>query len=227
MGVIEKLKLEWQETVALFSMQRMVLIALGTAALSFGIYNIHQQSGVSEGGVLGAILLLHHWFRLPSSFVSPLLDLLCYVFAFKYLGKNFIKLSLFSSISLASFFRLWELSAPVLPNYADAPLMAAILGGLFVGVGVGIIVRQGGSSGGDDALALVISKLFHIRISKAYLTTDLTVLLLSLSYISWQKIIFSLITVTLSSYLIDFIKSFSFAKSTAVSKVSVSKVRKD
>ena len=43
----------------------------------------------------------------------------------------------------------------MLPDLSGHPLIAAILGGLFVGVGVGLIVRQGGSSGGDDALALV------------------------------------------------------------------------
>lgn len=72
-----------------------------------------------------------------------------------------------------------------------------------MGAGVGIIVRQGGSSGGDDALALAISRISHCRLSKAYLFTDITVLLLSLSYIPLQRIAFSLITVTVSSLLID------------------------
>ena len=63
------------------------------------------------------------------------------------------------------------------------PLVASILGGMFVGIGVGIIVRQGGSSGGDDALALVINKLTVWKLSASYLFTDLVVLGASLSYI--------------------------------------------
>ena len=78
-----------------------------------------------------------------------------------------------------------------------------MLGALFVGVGVGLIVRQGGSSGGDDALALSIAKAVKCRISYAYLFTDLTVLTLSLSYIPFKRIAYSLITVTLSSWIID------------------------
>ena len=73
----------------------------------------------------------------------------------------------------------------------------------FVGVGVGIVVKEGGAAGGDDALALVISKVGKIRISKAYLFTDLTVLTLSLTYIPFGKIFYSLISVTLSSWIID------------------------
>ena len=86
------------------------------------------------------------------------------------------------------------------------PAVGALLGGVFVGVGVGLIVRQGGSSGGDDALALVIHKLTGWRLSRAYLFTDLTVLFASLSYIPFRRIAFSLVTVTVSSLLIDFIK---------------------
>ena len=90
--------------------------------------------------------------------------------------------------------------------YVEKAVLAVLLGGVFVGVGVGLIVRQGGSSGGDDALALVIHKLTGWRLSRAYLFTDLTVLFASLSYIPFRRIAFSLVTVTVSSLLIDFIQ---------------------
>lgn len=189
-----------------------MLILLGTGILSFGIYNIHSQASITEGGVLGGILLINHWFGVSPSIISPILDIICYVFAFKYLGKNFIKVSIISSLSLAGFFRIWESFPPMLPNLSSQPIIAAILGGLFVGIGVGIIVRQGGSSGGDDALALAISKITKMRLSSAYLFTDISVLLLSLSYIPLKKIAFSLITVTISSFTIDFIEGFNKEK---------------
>ena len=77
---------------------------------------------------------------------------------------------------------------------------------------MGLVVREGGASGGDDALALIISKVSGCRIAKAYLITDLTVLLLSLSYIPWQRIAYSLVTVTLSSFLIDKIQNFRVSR---------------
>ncbi len=100
----------------------------------------------------------------------------------------------------------------MMANLSSQPILAAILGGLFVGIGVGIIVRQGGSSGGDDALALAISKITKMRLSSAYLFTDISVLILSLSYIPLKKIAFSLITVTISSFVIDFIEGFNREK---------------
>lgn len=202
-----------QERRRLFPLPKVLLILAGSAVLSFGIYNIHRQTGITEGGVLGMLLLLNHWVGLSPSILSPILDAVCYTLGFRFLGKDFLKTSIFSTLCFAGFSRLWESFPPVIPDLSPHPLAAAILGGLFVGFGCGLVIRQGGSSGGDDALALVISKLARCRISRAYLATDLTVLLLSLSYIPFQRIAFSLITVTLSSLLIDFVQGAGKGKS--------------
>lgn len=195
-----------EECKSAFTLRRILFILLGTAICSFGIYNVHRQTGVTEGGVLGMILLLNHWLNVSSSVLSVSLDILCYVLASRRLGIRFLIVSGFSSVCLSLFFRLWESFPPVLPNLYDKPLLAAILGALFIGVGVGIVIRNGGSCGGDDALALFISDTTGWRLSHSYLIADLTVLTLSLTYIPFMRIFFSLITVTLSSFIIDFIQ---------------------
>ena len=163
---------------------------------------------ITEGGIIGLVLLINHWLGVPASVASPLLDAASYALAFKFLGWDFLLSAGVASVSLAGFYRIWECLPPMLPDLTPWPLAAALLGGVFVGVGVGLIVRQGGSSGGDDALALVIHKLTGWRLSRAYLFTDLTVLFASLSYIPFRRIAFSLVTVTVSSLLIDFIKEW-------------------
>ena len=55
-----------------FTLARAGLIVLGSAIVSFGLYNIHQQSGITEGGVLGTVLLLHHWLNWPASVITPI-----------------------------------------------------------------------------------------------------------------------------------------------------------
>ena len=183
--------------------KKIILIIMGAMITSFGIHNIHQQCNITEGGVIGLMLLIEHWFHISPAYITPLLDITCYLLAFRFLGGHFIVTSILSTLSVSLFYKVWELFPPMLPNLSDHPLLAAVLGGIFVGVGVGMIVRQGGSSGGDDALALTTSHLTHCRLSFAYLFSDLTVLGLSLTYIPYQRIIFSLITVTISSFLID------------------------
>lgn len=200
------------------TLKKVLLIILGAAVCSFGIHNIHQRTAITEGGVIGMMLLIDRWLGLPPAVITPVLDITCYVLAFRYLGGQFIKISVISTLSISLFYDFWEMFPPMLPDLSAYPLAAAVLGGIFVGVGVGLIVRQGGSSGGDDALALTISHVTHWRLSRAYLFTDLVILVLSLSYIPLQRIFFSLITVTLSSFLIDRVQDMTFHRTSQITQ---------
>ena len=199
--------------------KKIFLIILGAGICTFGIHNIHQRTGITEGGVIGMMLLVERWLGISPSAITSVLDISCYLLAFKYLGGQFIKISMISTLSVSLFYKFWELFPPMLPDLSEYPLAAAVAGGLFVGIGVGIIVRQGGSSGGDDALALTISRVTRWRLSQSYLFTDLVVLGLSLTYIPVFRIAFSLITVTISSFLIDLVQNFGKNKVSETSKV--------
>lgn len=199
--------------------KKILFIIIGAGICTFGIHNIHQRTGITEGGVIGMMLLVERWLGISPSAITSVLDISCYLLAFKYLGGQFIKISMISTFSVSLFYKFWELFPPMLPDLSEYPLAAAIGGGLFVGIGVGIIVRQGGSSGGDDALALTISRVTRWRLSRSYLFTDLVVLGLSLSYIPVFRIAFSLITVTISSFLIDLVQNFGKDKVSETSKI--------
>ena len=188
--------------------KKYLCLFIGVAIVAFGLYNIHSRTNITEGGVLGGILLLENWFGLSPSILNIVLDVSCYILGLYYLGKAFLFKALISTFAFSLFYRLFESIGPILPDLSSYPLIASLLGALFVGLGVGIVIRQGGAVGGDDALALVISKVFHFKISSAYLFTDITVLLLSLTYIPFMRIFYSLITVTISSYLIEKIQKW-------------------
>ena len=198
----------WHKLIEGFTFKKVVLIIIGSMICSFGIHNIHQRTNITEGGIFGLMLLLEHWFNISPAYITPVLDFTCYLIAFRFLGSRFIKTSIFSTLCISAFYKLWEAFPPMLPDLSDHPLIAAILGGIFVGVGVGLVIRQGGSAGGDDALALTISHVSKWHLSSSYLFTDITVLLMSLSYIPLMRIVFSLITVTISSNIIDWIKEY-------------------
>ena len=179
-----------------------LIIVLGACILSFGLYNIHERTGVTEGGVLGMTLLLQHWFALSPAITSPVMDIACYLLAWHFLGNAFAKYAVAASLAFAASHALWEQFPPLLPDLSAFPMAAAILGALFVGLGVGLVVRIGGACGGDDALALTIAHVSRWPISRCYLFTDLAVLLLSLTYIPFARIVYSLVTVTISSVVI-------------------------
>lgn len=185
------------------NMKKYLLIGLGSCILAFGLYNIHYQSGITEGGVLGLILWLKHTFNISPAISGFILDASAFLIGFKFLGLDFIKYSLMATTSFSLFYGFIERFDPTLPSLINYPFAAAIIAGLFVGVGVGIVVRIGGACGGDDSLALTFNKLTKKPIAYFYFASDTLVLLLSLTYISIGKIFFSFITVIISSFVIS------------------------
>ena len=187
-------------------------ILLGAFTLAFGMYNIHSRTVITEGGIWGIELLIDHWFGISPAFTAPFLDGACYLMGVVFLGKEFILKSVVGTLSYSFFYAILELFPPMLPDLNSVPLAAAIVGAIFVGVGAGLVVRQGGACAGDDALALSLSNKLHCKISTAYLSTDITVLLLTLTYIPFSEIFYSLITVLLSGWIIERVQNFKIGK---------------
>ncbi len=183
------------------------LLAFFAAAFqAFGMYNIHALAGVTEGGIFGLILLLEHWLELSPAISSVILNGACYALGWRTMGKRFIGYSLVATAGYSITYAICEQFPPLWPQIAQMPLLAAVAGAMFIGIGAGLCVRVGGATSGDDALAMSLNRLTHIPIERLYLISDLVVLLLSLSYIPLRRIGYSLLTVILSGQLIGLIQ---------------------
>lgn len=179
---------------------------LSSAFLAFGLYNVHSMAGVTEGGVLGLTLLLDYWFGISPAVSGLVLNLLCYALGWKLLGRTFIGYSIVATAGFSIGYRICECFPPLWPGLANLPLLAAVLGAVFVGVGAGLCVRVGGAPGGDDALAMSLSHVTGLKIQWVYLLTDFVVLGLSASYIPWRRLGYSVLTVLLSGQIIGWIQ---------------------
>lgn len=189
-----------------------ILIWLGSAIQAFGLYHVHACSGVTEGGVLGLTLLLEHWLEISPAVSGAILNLICYFIGWRVLGGGFIVNSLISTVGFCGTYRICEQFPQLWPQLYQMPLIAAIVGALFIGIGVGICVRQGAAPGGDDALAMSISHLTGVGIEKVYLVSDLIVLGMSISYIPLTRMCYSLITVVLSGQIIGMVQRLGGSK---------------
>ncbi len=185
--------------------KNIIIVLLGTAILAFGLYNVHSLADITEGGILGLTLLLDHHFSISPAVSSIILNMLCYIFAWRILGADFAVYSAVSGIGFSVFYAIFESFPPIFPNIGNHQLIAALIGAVFVGVGVGLEVRIGAASGGDDALAMAISHITPLKLEAVYLISDITVLALSVTYIPISKLIYSLLTVVLSGQIIGLI----------------------
>lgn len=189
-----------------------LIIFVSSIFLAFGLFNVHSLSGVTEGGVLGATLLLDNWLGITPAITTVILNVICYLIGWKVLGKEFIFYSAFATVFYSISYAVFEAIGPIFPQIATYPILASIVGAIFVGVGTGFCVREGGALSGDDALAMSLSHITHLKIQWIYLISDMTILLLSLTYIPFSKIIYSVLTVVLSGQIIGFIERFQFKK---------------
>lgn len=211
---------EWKEALKNITFKKCAITLLGSFILAFGLYHVHSISGVTEGGVLGATLLLEHWTGISPALTGGIMNVLCYVMGWKLLGKEFIAYSALATAGFSGTYKICEQFPHLWPGLADMPLVAALVGALFVGVGAGLCVRVGGAPSGDDALAMSISHATGWKIQWVYLLSDLIVLVMSLSYIPVRRIGYSLFTVLLSGQLIGFVQNFNRTQETGADCVT-------
>ena len=185
---------------------------LGGCILAFGLYHVHSFAAVTEGGQLGLTLLLQHWFHISPAFSSLVLNIICYGIGWKTMGLPFLFCSAAAALGFSGCFWICEQFPPLWPQLAQLPLLAALLGSVFVGIGVGLCVRAGGAPNGDDGLIMSLSKLTGIKIEFIYLFFDIVVLALSLTYIPLSRILYSVLTASLSSLMIGVIQRLGSKK---------------
>ena len=193
----------------------VALSLLGSAILAFGLYHVHSFSGVTEGGQLGLVLLLQHWFHISPAISTAVINVICYGIGWKTLGKIFIIRSAVATGGFSLIYWIIQQFPPLWPNLAEYPLVAALAGAVFVGVGCGLCVRVGGAACGDDGLAMSISSKLNIKIEYVYFFFDFTILSASLSYIPLRRILYSLLTVMISSKIVGLVQRFQFSKKEA------------
>jgi len=186
--------------------KRYLTAFLASAFQAFGLYNIHALADITEGGVLGATLLLEYWLDISPAISGAVLNAACYALGWRLLGRRFILTSAAAAAGFSLGYGIFQQFPPLFPWLQTRPFVAAVLGALFIGIGAGVCVRAGGATCGDDALAMSLTHVTKIPIQWIYLGSDLTVLLLSCSYLPLKNLMVSLVSVVLSGQLIGWIQ---------------------
>ena len=166
-------------------------IALGCAVLAIGLNLFLVPNRFSSGGVSTLATVLYYTFGLPLSLTTLVFNVLLLAIGFRYLGKTAVVKTIVGVVMLSGFLELtshW-------PVYTEDALMAAIGGGVLVGIGVGLVIRRDASTGGSDFAALILRRFFpHISTARLILIIDCIIIALS-------GIVFRSLTVTMYSII--------------------------
>ena len=178
------------------------IVTIACIVMAFNINYFFLGNKLGQGGVSGLSLILHYLTNIDISYIYLGLNIPLIVVAYIFIGKNFVFKTLFATLVLTIFLKVFgSFRGPI-----DDILMASIFGGGINGIAVGTIFYAGGSSGGTDIIAKIINKHYGIAIGKVLLTIDF--IILSMVAFIFGKVIFmyTLISLLVSAKMIDIIQ---------------------
>ncbi len=190
------------------NLKKLLFIICGSMIYTVGMNMFIVPLGLYSGGVLGIAQIIRSVilfvFNLDTSFdiagiISFVLNLPLVVFAYFKIGKSFIARTLFCVV-LQSFL------LSVIPPYSiiNDVLTSSIIGGIFCGAGIGLLLRNGGSSGGVDIIGMYIAKRTTVSIGKINLIIDAFVYTCALFFIKEpERIIYTFIFAAVTMIAID------------------------
>lgn len=172
-------------------------IVLGSFVLALGVNLFLTPNKISSGGIstIGTILL--HLFDVKMSVTNLALNAVLFLAGFKYLGREAVLKTVIGILALTASLEVTS----YLPTYSEDMLLSTVVGGVLVGLGVGLVVRQNASTGGSDFAALVIRRFLpHVSLATILLVIDCAVIIAA-------GIVFRSVTVTIYSVIAMYISS--------------------
>ena len=188
-----------------------LFIVAGAFILSLGVNMFLVPLNISTGGVSGIGTILFHTVKLPLWITTIAVNAFLFLFGYKTLPRNQI-IKTASGILLLTIFLA---TTQNLPAFTEDIIIASVFGGALAGVGVGLTVLKGASTGGSDFAAMMLHKLVpHVSVANFILIIDLVVIVVSgFIFQNYTLMFYSVIALFISSKVTDYILvSGNFAK---------------
>ena len=191
--------------------KNILFISIGAFIYAFGLNYFTIANQLSEGGFTGIALILNYIFGWSPSLIILLLNIPLFIIGWHRLGKGSMVYTILGT-SLVSFF-LWLTKEFHLP--LDDLLLAALYAGVAIGLGLGIIFRFGGTTGGVDIIARLVYKYFGLSMGRTMFIFDAVVISLSIFQIGKEGAMYTLVAVFIGARVIDFVQEGAYAAKAA------------
>jgi len=191
--------------------KNIFFILLGAAIFSFGLVNFNMQNKLAEGGFTGITLLLYFLFGWNPSYTNLILNIPLFFIGWKMLGRNAFLYTIIGTVGVSIFLWILQRNPVEMPLKSDLTL-AALFAGVFAGIGLGIIFRFGGTTGGVDIIARLAQKFFGWGMGKTMFLFDACVITLSLiTYLNYKEAMYTLVAVFVGARVIDFMQEGAYS----------------
>jgi uncharacterized membrane-anchored protein YitT (DUF2179 family) len=171
---------------------------LGSVITAVGLQFFLLPNHLLDGGVTGLSIIAAKLSGVPLGLFLILLNIPFIILGYKKFGKTFACYSIIGIIALAA------LTLVHVPHgFTDVPILAAIFGGMIVGIGVGIVVRYGGIIDGADTIAVLIDRETIFSVSEAIMVINGFIIMIAGFVFGWEQAMYSLLAYFVAHKAID------------------------
>lgn len=187
-----KLHISWRTALDFL----LVLIGSLIQALAMRLFLVPAQ--LVSGGISGGAQIINAFTGWPIGLMVLIGNIPLFILGWRFLGGP--RFALRTGFAIVSFSVLTDLLVYFIPDQGIThdPVLNALYGGLMLGVGLGVVYRGHGTSGGSDILGRILNFRLGISISQAYLITDTLVVLLGGLAFDWEKALYGLVVIYVS-----------------------------
>jgi uncharacterized membrane-anchored protein YitT (DUF2179 family) len=185
--------------VILKYLKKYMLLLIGSIMYAIGLEEFLVPNNVIDGGVVGVSIMASFLTKLPLSLFIVAFNLPFLYLGYKQIGKNFAFSTIFAVCSLS----FWVGIFHPIPEVTNDLFLAAIFGGITVGIGVGLIIRYGGSLDGTEIVAIILDKRTGFSVGEVVMFMNIFILGCAGLVFSWDKAMYSLVAYFVAFKVID------------------------
>ncbi|MGG1551630.1 YitT family protein [Paenibacillus ferrarius] len=191
-------------------LRRSLFLFIGAVLMSVGLEIFLVPNKIIDGGITGISIIVSYLTQLPIGLFLTLFNLPFLFIGYKLIGKTFALSTLFAILVMSAG---TEILHPVKELTSD-PLLASVFGGIILGVGVGLVIRFGGSLDGTEIVAILVSKKMPFSVGEIVMFFNVFILGSAGFVYSWDRAMYSLIAYFIAYKMIDVtIEGFDESKS--------------
>ena len=191
-----------KKSLFLSILRKFIFLTLGPLIAAYALECFLVPNNIIDGGIVGIGIILAHLTKYNLGLLIFVLNLPFILFAFNKIGKKFV---------FQTFYAIAMLSAGVnifhsVKNVTDDLLLATVFGGIILGLGVGLILRNNASLDGTEMVSIHLAKkLKFISVGELLMTINLFVYLCAGFLFGWDRALYSILTYIIASKMIDIV----------------------
>jgi len=185
------------------TLKNFIIIFIGTMLMGFSIINFSIRYGLADGGFTGINLMIYREFGINVWISNLVLNAPFLLILLKMFDLKTVLQTVYGVFALTASIAIWEVIGPILPDFSNDMMLVAVLYGFFLGVGVGIVLKGNGTTGGALLVIKILNKKWNLNVPRGIMIFDVIVISLgALQLANLAIAIYTLIGIVVMSVVI-------------------------